>query len=98
MAAPAAKVAAPEWTPPASPWQVEAKDITCLRYLSGEQNEDKLPMRIGMPTVLSIIAGTLDLTREFVEEQLRLGKPVWTKSARYVIAPEHADTATTRKP
>lgn len=97
MPKPAAEEADPVYAPlPPSLWQLEAKDITCLRTLLGA-DAGKPPQRISLPTVLAILSGACGFTREDAETILRHGRAVLSDKASYIIAPEHLLTAATRK-
>jgi hypothetical protein len=87
---------APAWTPPASPWQVEAKDIACLRYFTAEEHAGRAPMRLSLLMVLNLLT-TAGYSRAEAEENLRLGRELRTWVARYAIVPEQLATAGTRK-
>jgi hypothetical protein len=83
------------WTPPPSAWEVQAKDIMCVRQLLAAM--DREPSRIGLATVLTIIEGTTGYSAASIEMLLRDGRSFTTTHAIYMIAPEHRVIARQRK-
>ncbi len=94
-ALPAADTAA-AWAPPADGWVVKAKDIMCTRMLV--EHPEREPLRVGLPTVLSIIEGLGIMPRDVAEAWIRDRRSLATSHSRFVIAPEHREHANARTP